>query len=293
MGFFANRKKNKLKKFLKNKNCSDSLNEKILTQIEDGTITGEYQISKLVDDETKKKNKPIVNKSKSTPDKSKSSPSKPKHTPSKTVTRKTGNSNLKSFEELNKTTKSIYDLEGNKVLIILDDGTNLTSWDDVQSKSSIKYISEDLSEETSLFSKYDGCGYVEAIVATNVSSKVSTMNRMFMNCARLKTLTGLETWDTKNVKDMEMMFSVCSALEDIDELKYLDTSSVTDMTEMFGACHSLTTLDPLKNWDVSKVDSMEGMFYKCRGLTDISATRSWNKKSNVNDYDMFKGCTNI
>ena len=59
MGFFANRKKNKLKKFLKNKNCSDSLNEKILKQIEDESITAEYQISRLVDAENKNKTKVV------------------------------------------------------------------------------------------------------------------------------------------------------------------------------------------------------------------------------------------
>ena len=41
---------------------------------------------------------------------------------------------LKEFEELNTTTDSIYDLGDYEVLIILKDGTNLTSWDDVSKK---------------------------------------------------------------------------------------------------------------------------------------------------------------
>ena len=41
---------------------------------------------------------------------------------------------LKEFERLNTTTESIHDLKGHKVLIILNDGTNLTSWEDVEWK---------------------------------------------------------------------------------------------------------------------------------------------------------------
>ena len=35
---------------------------------------------------------------------------------------------LEKFEEKNTTTDSIYDLEDNDVLVILNDGTNLTNW---------------------------------------------------------------------------------------------------------------------------------------------------------------------
>ena len=49
---------------------------------------------------------------------------------------------LKEFEKLNTTTKSIYDLGNLKVLIILKDGTNLTSWDDVKYKSDIYMLAK-------------------------------------------------------------------------------------------------------------------------------------------------------
>jgi hypothetical protein len=38
---------------------------------------------------------------------------------------------LKEFERLNTTVRSIYNLEDNKVFIVLEDATNLTDWEDV------------------------------------------------------------------------------------------------------------------------------------------------------------------
>ena len=53
---------------------------------------------------------------------------------------------LNEFEQLNSKTNTIYDLEEYEVLIILNDGTNLTSWDDVEDKDDILYVSEDLTD---------------------------------------------------------------------------------------------------------------------------------------------------
>ena len=39
---------------------------------------------------------------------------------------------LREFELLNTVSESIYELNGLRVLIILKDGSNLTSWDDVE-----------------------------------------------------------------------------------------------------------------------------------------------------------------
>ena len=63
---------------------------------------------------------------------------------------------LEKFEKLNTTTESINDLGDFKVLIILKDGTNLTDWKDVKNKEGIIYVSEDLTNHTSLKKKYEG-----------------------------------------------------------------------------------------------------------------------------------------
>ena len=63
---------------------------------------------------------------------------------------------LNDFEHLNTTTQSIYELGDFNVLIILKDGTNLTSWDYVENREDIEYISEDLFGQTLLEGKYCG-----------------------------------------------------------------------------------------------------------------------------------------
>ena len=86
---------------------------------------------------------------------------------------------LKEFEKLNMITNSIYALGDLDVLIILEDGTNLTSWDEVNNKDDIIYISENLSNYTDLTRKYAYCHSLKGIVALGVSDKVISTERMF------------------------------------------------------------------------------------------------------------------
>ena len=51
---------------------------------------------------------------------------------------------LREFEMLNTTTQSIYELNEFNVLIILKDGSNLTSWDFVDNMDDVIYVTEDL-----------------------------------------------------------------------------------------------------------------------------------------------------
>lgn len=156
---------------------------------------------------------------------------------------------LEDFEKLNTTTESIYDLGKHNVLIILKDGTNLTGWDDVGDKDDIIYISEDLSGFTDLASKYLGLQSLKAIVAINVSGKVTNMNKMFFGCESLVDISNLAGWDISGVKGME---------------------------EMFAYCESLADLSPLSGWDISNVDAAEGMFNHCESLADSFCLKGWS-----------------
>lgn len=197
---------------------------------------------------------------------------------------------LDEFERLNKTTKSIFDLGSYDVLIILEDGTNLTSWDDVKNKEDIVYVSEDLSKETLLYKKYANLGSLRLIIVQNVSNEIKSTNSMFSGCNRLVDVIGYETWDTSNLNSLENMFGECSALVACEGLKYLDVSNVRDMTALFIGCNSLSNLDSLKDWDVSKVTKMWSTFSNCKSLEDISALKDWDV-SNVTDIcSMFSGC---
>lgn len=173
---------------------------------------------------------------------------------------------LKEFEELNTTCKSIYDFENLDVLIILNDGSNLTNWDDVEDKGDVIYVSEDLSSYTSLKGKYMFFESLKAIVAFGVTDKVTDMRDMFCGCKALADISSLKSWDVSNVRNMDGMFADCRAL---------------------------TNLSPLGLWDVSSVRSLERMFFFCKGLTDISPLANWNLSSLNASYagGMFEGCS--
>jgi surface protein len=164
---------------------------------------------------------------------------------------------LEEFEKLNTTTDSIYDLGDLNVLIILDDGTNLTKWDEVNDKRDIIYISEDLSAYTDLTGKYCYFTSLKGIVARGVCDKVSSMDRMFYGCDSLKDISSLKDWNVSNVETMKEMFLGCYDLVDLSPLKEWDVSNVTNMESMFNGCSSLVDLTPLKNWNVSNVKTVQ------------------------------------
>ena len=200
---------------------------------------------------------------------------------------------LKEFEELNTTTDSIYDLGEHDVLIILKDGTNLTSWDDVENKKEIIYISEDLTGKANFLRKYKGLSNLKAIVAKGVGKNLKNrpnMGSMFEGCSSLVDISSLSDWDTSQVDTMARMFAGCFSLEDLSPLINWKIG-FTYMYEMFLGCTSLSDLSSLSNWDVSNVISMSHMFAGCSSLVDVSATFGWN--GGVFRDDAFDNCPNI
>ena len=105
---------------------------------------------------------------------------------------------LKEFEQMNETTESVFDLGKHELLIVLNDGTNLTSWDDVDDFNDVLYISEDfcwddvddfndvlyISEDFSgqkTFSRCGSCNNVKVIVVQGyvVSSQLERVSTLF------------------------------------------------------------------------------------------------------------------
>lgn len=227
---------------------------------------------------------------------------------------------FKEFEQLNTTTSSIYDLGDLEVLIILKDGTNLTSWMDVEDKNDILYVSEDLSKKRYLYSRYENLESLKAMVVKGVTDKVFTMEFMFLYCSSLEYVFGMDTWDISNLKDMTAMFMGCASLRDISflesldisnvktmksvfqscislkdlsPLKYWDVSNAEDMQAIFAMCISLDSLEGLESWDVSNVKRMESMFHQCMSLKDISMLGMWKADSIENMFEMFRDCTGL
>lgn len=219
------------------------------------------------------------------------------------------NDDLKQFEELNETCKSIYELGDVKVLIILRDGTNLTDYLDIENPKEVIYVSEDLSERTNLeryyylgqvfervyredlpvFVRYTENPFknIRAMVVRNVSANVTSLNDMFRGLLNLKTISGLESWDVRNINTMDSLFMECWNLKTISGLESWDVGNVYDMTWAFNECASLEDISDLKNWDVSNVKSVRGMFKYCRSLKDISPVESWNLKRDCDTRNMF------
>ena len=98
----------------------------------------------------------------------------------------------------------------------------------------------------------------------------------------IEDLTPLSNWDVSNVTSMRSMFQYCPKVKNLHGLENWNVSNVTDMNSMFYRNRLLTNLNQLAKWDVSNVDNMSGIFQECTALTDISALKNWNV-SNVTD----------
>ncbi|MBQ3306810.1 MAG: BspA family leucine-rich repeat surface protein [Bacilli bacterium] len=105
----------------------------------------------------------------------------------------------------------------------------------------------------------------------------------------LKTIKGLDTWDTSHITDMSQMFLGLSSLTTLD-LSNFNTSNVTNMMNMFNGCSSLTSLD-LSSFDTSNVTTMQSMFSYCSSLTTLDLS-SFNTTVTNTDY-MFYGCISL
>lgn len=226
---------------------------------------------------------------------------------------------LNDFEHLNTTTQSIYELGESNVLIILMDGTNLTSWRDVKNREDVQYISEDLFGVTALAGRYKDMVNLKAIVTMGVGNIASTrdmfsgcrslveissldtwdvslvddISNMFKGCSSLENISALSNWNVSNVIDMSCMFMGCSALEDISALSKWDVSSVGDMHYLFADCINLKDISALSKWDVRNVRDAACLFEFCVGLDDISALKNWRLVNAFNITAMFRSCANI
>jgi len=220
------------------------------------------------------------------------------------------NNDLIEFENLNNACNSIYDLGDNQVLIILKDGRNITSWDNISEHyyNDIKFISEDLSNSSDLSSRYNNIsddissdnGYdfynlfknIEAVVIRNINYSVNDLSSMFYDCTNLKTITGLQTWDTSNVVNMSGMFMNCRNLKSFDQLKYLDTHNVKDMTFMFSYNEQLENASFMENWDVSNLEDMTGMF-RGSNISDLESFSKLNFEKIKTINSLFSNCEKL
>lgn len=211
------------------------------------------------------------------------------------------NSDLNDFENLNMTTPSIYDLGDYDVLIVLEDGSNITDWDDVESLGDVAYISEDLSGVSDLtnyyYQKRSGMSNsnplksLKAIVARNVKSEVDSIGSMFYGLENLTTISGLDSWDTVNVEDMGYAFAHCRSLTTVSGLESLSLENARSINSMFRGCRNMSDFDALKSWDVKDVLDMDRMFGGCLSFNDLTPILEWSINDDCMFESMFEDCT--
>lgn len=122
------------------------------------------------------------------------------------------------------------------------------------------------------------------------TSQVEDMNATFYGCTKLKTIKGLEKFNTGKVNSMIHMFYSCSSLTNLD-IGGWDTSKVETMRRMFKDCKSLEMLD-IGRWNTSNVSNMGGMFNFCESLKTLDIA-SWNTSKLTNAYEMFYSCSSL
>ena len=91
--------------------------------------------------------------------------------------------------------------------------------------------------------------------------KITDMSELFFISNR-KDFSGIENWDTSNVKNMRAMFFGCSDFN--QNISSWNVSNVVNMNQMFMWCNNFN--QPLNAWDVSNVEYMLEMFSGCESF---------------------------
>ena len=177
----------------------------------------------------------------------------------------TYNDDLREFEKLNITTESIYDLGSYDVLIILDNGTNLTDWSEVTDTNRIKFISENLSNADKIVKqKY---AYTDKIVGYEDYQDPATdywhqkeIHSYEFNQINSIVISGI----TKSITDLGMMFT-SSRVQTIS-FNDCDVSNVENINGMFSYCGKLKYLYGLDSWNINKVDYLYRLLSDCTSL---------------------------
>ena len=108
----------------------------------------------------------------------------------------------------------------------------------------------------------------------NISpSNVTNFSSMFAGCKVLKSITGLNNWDTASATNMSSMFAYDDNLNTLN-LSNFDTSNVTTFEDMFTSDIGLKSLN-VSNFKTDKVENFSNMFSSCKALTSITGLETW------------------
>ncbi len=115
---------------------------------------------------------------------------------------------------------------------------------------------------------------------------MTTMHDLFGLDMALKSISGMENWDTSSLKDMNSMLYHCGSLESIAFLENWDVSKVTDMHSLFMNDSAVTDFSMLRKWNVSSLLSAVQLFVNIK-VHDMSFIADWDLSSLDDAYRMF------
>lgn len=133
---------------------------------------------------------------------------------------------------------------------------------------------------TTMESMFQNCNKIKTIPVLS-TEKITNMKNMFLNCYEFNEIPQL---DTRKVTTMEGMFKNCKKIK---EIKNMSTEIVTNMADMFNGCESLTEVP---QYNMSKVTNISGMFGNCIALTTVPAL---NLSKVLSLKDLFNGCVKL
>lgn len=180
-----------------------------------------------------------------------------------------------------------------------------------KSLESLDLSSFNVEKATSLRAMFYECNNLKSITGIEKfkTSAAEEIDCMFQNCSALESLD-LSNFDTKNVTNMGAMFAGCTKLKTITGIDKFNTEQVktkqTQLTnqddaagfdKIFSGCESLEELD-LSGWKTSNANYMVGLFDGCKNLKtlNLGTTDNFATKQAVTGHkveNMFRNCTSL
>lgn len=146
-----------------------------------------------------------------------------------------------------------------------------------------------------LTNAFTGCASLKSLdgLQTWDTSKITSLSYLFSYCENLEDISALENWNVSKVKSCDDIFYNDSKLQNLDGLRNWSTDSLNTLNFAFMNCKGLNDISGMKNWNFSNVTSLTNTFYGCSSLTDISALSNWDVSNVTSTYQMFKSCSQL
>lgn len=183
--------------------------------------------------------------------------------------------------------------EADNVAFVVDDELKVTNKDGGQLTSASQM-------SMGRYYNYNPESWFNSVTTINFdsidTSNVTSMEYLLHGFRNVKTVTGLDKFDTKNVKDISEAFSDCGVetletilrhLATLNGLENWNVTKVTSLSFLLGKCSKLKDISALSSWDTSNVTSMSCMFYDCTSLEDASPIKDWDISNVTDRHQMF------